>query len=80
MKPDKLQQRVFVEGHTDAAVINKLVLARLQVNLASPPNHQIVEPADGGFDGAVRRFEAALSARRPERLGFVEWFGWLIGP
>ncbi|MBK6688020.1 MAG: hypothetical protein IPG45_26330 [Deltaproteobacteria bacterium] len=73
MSPDKDTQRLFVEGPSDAAVINKLVLIRLKVDLAQPPSHRIIEaPAgDGGFDAALQRFTNALGAKKPNRLGLL---------
>ena len=73
MKPDKGRHRLFVEGPSDAAVVNKLVLLNLKVDLARPPSHQIIEASseEGGFDQALSRFRDALTARRPERLGLV---------
>lgn len=73
MKLDTSNQRVFVEGPNDGAVINKVIAARLKVDLATPPSHRIIDApvGEGGFDEALRRFSAALEARRPTRLGLV---------
>lgn len=73
MKPDSAQHKLITEGHDDGAVINKLVLRRLGLNLAQPPSHRIVEapPGEGGVDAAIRKFAAAVEARRPKRLGLV---------
>jgi len=72
MKPDRTTQRLFVEGHTDGAVINKLVSTRLKVDLATPA-HRIVDApvGEGGFEQALKRFEDALAAQKPERVGLV---------
>ena len=73
MTPDNTTQKLFVEGPSDAAVVNKLVLLSLRIDLANPPSHRIVEvaPGDGGFDAALKRFADALAAKRPERLGLL---------
>lgn len=73
MTPDKTMQKLFVEGHSDGAVVNKLVLLRLGVDLSRPSSHQIVQvgQVDGGFDAALGGFAAALAAKRPARLGLL---------
>jgi hypothetical protein len=73
MKPDVSTQRIFVEGANDGAVINKLIAARLGFSLSAPPSHRIIDApiGDGGFDEALRRFSAALTAQRPARLVLV---------
>ncbi len=73
MMPDKDKQKLFVEGPTDGAVVNKLVKLRLGVDLAEPPSARIVNapPGDGGFDPALRKFAAALRAKAPARLGLL---------
>lgn len=71
MRPDKSQHRLFVEGPSDGAVINKLVQRRLAIDLATPRIIEAGPEGDGGFDRALERFRAAIQAHKPERLGLV---------
>ncbi|MGC4119168.1 MAG: hypothetical protein QM765_32295 [Myxococcales bacterium] len=70
MTLDKRRHRLFVEGVSDAVVINKLVALRLQEDISSP---RLIEPGDagGGFDFVRDQLEAALVTQKLERFGGV---------
>lgn len=72
MRPNIKTQALFVEGQSDASVVNKLVKLRLGIDLAEK-NQRIVRAVagEGGFDSTLEQFRAALEAKRPERLGLL---------
>lgn len=73
MSLDPKAHRLFVEGPSDGAVVNKLVLRRLGVDLA-PKARQIVSAGGnsaGGFQWVRDQLEAALVTRKFERFGAV---------
>jgi len=68
---DKNYHRLFVEGQSDAAVVNKLVLRRLGLDLAQ---NRIVSTGDrdeGGFEWVRGQLEAALVTKKLVRFGAV---------
>lgn len=72
MTPNKEQHRLFVEGHTDGAVVNKLIRLRLGLDLAQEQSRIVDVPSgEGGVTEACRRFAASLAAERPTRLGLL---------
>lgn len=63
-------RRLFVEGPSDGSVINRLVEARLGIDIATQ-RWVHAPPEEGGFEMARASFVAALTAETPSRLGLV---------